>query len=122
MKHILNMFSRFRGLSQHLWVSPLCFFNFYYCVTMHANLQNLKFIMLSNIDKCSNNYYYHQLTSTRILSYDIHAGRSATNTGAIVGGAVGSSIILLLVILLLLILIVVLMKVFVIRRGRYSKQ
>ena len=87
---------------------------------MHAKLQNLKFIMLSNVDKCSN--YYYQLTSTRILSCDIHAGRSATNTGAIVGGAVGGGIILLLVIVLLVILILVLMKAFVIRRGGYSKQ
>ena len=30
MKHILNLFSRFGGLSQHLWVSPLWFSALHY--------------------------------------------------------------------------------------------
>ena len=87
-------------------------------------MQNYKILSLlccqTSISVYSN--YYYQLTSTGILSCDIHAGRSATNTGAIVGGAVGGGIILLLVIVLLVILILVLKKVLVIRRGWYSKQ
>ena len=30
MKCILNLFSRFGGLTQHLWVSPLCFWALHY--------------------------------------------------------------------------------------------
>jgi high-affinity Fe2+/Pb2+ permease len=49
----------------------------------------------------------------------IHAGRSASSIGAIVGGAVGGGFSLLLVIVLLLILILILIKVLVVRRGGY---
>ena len=49
----------------------------------------------------------------------IHTGRSATSTGAIVGGAVGGGVIILLVIVLLFVLILI--KISVARRGRSSQ-
>ena len=59
------------------------------------------------------------LSFLRVASEILYAGRSKTNSCAVIGGAVGGGSLVSLVLIILL-FVLVLIKVLVVRRGGYS--